>query len=138
MKDIEKVEVAGAGFINFFCQKNFLRTAWATIEAGENFGANESLKGQKIMIEYTDPNPFKEFHIGHLMSNAIGESLSKIIEFHGAEVKRACYQGDVGLHVAKAIYGAMKMPNRKMRRSGERLTQRDRRHTKIIRSRKRN
>ena len=78
------------------------------IEAGENFGANESLKGQKIMIEYTDPNPFKEFHIGHLMSNAIGESLSKIIEFHGAEVKRACYQGDVGLHVAKAIYGAMK------------------------------
>ena len=79
------------------------------IKAGENLGMNESLKGQKIIIEYTDPNPFKEFHIGHLMSNTIGESISRIIEFHGAEVKRACYQGDVGLHTAKAIFGLLKI-----------------------------
>ena len=45
------------------------------------------------------------------MSNTIGESISRIIEFHGAEVKRACYQGDVGLHVAKAIYGLLKIGN---------------------------
>lgn len=109
MKEIEKVEVAGAGFINFFLSKEFfVEKVGEAIEKGDEFGANQSLKGQKIMIEYTDPNPFKEFHIGHLMSNTIGESISRIIEFHGAEVKRACYQGDVGLHVAKAIYGAMK------------------------------
>lgn len=109
MKEIEKVEVAGAGFINFFLSKEFFaESVGEAIEKSDEFGANETLKRQKIIIEYTDPNPFKEFHIGHLMSNTIGESISKIIEFHGAEVKRACYQGDVGLHVAKAIYGAMK------------------------------
>lgn len=59
------------------------------------------------MVEYTDPNPFKVFHIGHLMANTIGESLSRLIEFSGAEVIRACYQGDVGLHVAKTIWGIL-------------------------------
>lgn len=109
IKEIERVEVAGAGFINFFLSKEFfVEKVGEVIEKGDKFGANESFRGKKIMIEYTDPNPFKEFHIGHLMNNTIGESISRIIEFHGAEVKRACYQGDVGLHVAKAIYGAMK------------------------------
>ena len=109
IKEIEKTEVAGAGFINFFLSKEFFAESLSeAIKEGENFGENKSLGEQKVIIEYTDPNPFKEFHIGHLMSNTIGESLSRIIEFHGAEVKRACYQGDVGLHVAKAIYGAMK------------------------------
>ncbi len=56
------------------------------------------------MVEYTDPNPFKQFHIGHLMSNAIGESIARILERSGAEVSRANYQGDVGPHVAKALY----------------------------------
>ena len=58
-------------------------------------------------MDYTDPNPFKEFHIGHLMANAVGESLSRIFEFEGAKIKRVCYQGDVGMHVAKAIWGKM-------------------------------
>lgn len=62
------------------------------------------------MVEYTDPNPFKTFHIGHLMNNAIGESVSHIVEFSGAEVRRANYQGDVGLHVARAIWGKIKNP----------------------------
>ncbi|MEI6553927.1 MAG: arginine--tRNA ligase, partial [bacterium] len=51
------------------------------------------------------PNPFKQLHIGHLMSNAIGESLSRITEWSGATVKRFCYQGDVGRHVALTFYG---------------------------------
>jgi arginyl-tRNA synthetase len=61
------------------------------------------------MVEYTDPNPFKEMHIGHLMSNTIGESLVRLFEASGAEVKRACYQGDVGLHVAKSDWMQHKM-----------------------------
>ena len=62
------------------------------------------------MVEYTDPNPFKPFHIGHLMTNAIGESIARILEHSGAAVSRANYQGDVGLHVAKAIWGLLKNP----------------------------
>lgn len=103
---LAKIEIAGPGFINFTLSKEyFAHTLKAALTAGEQFGANDTLKGKKVIVEYTDPNPFKEFHIGHLMSNTIGESISRIIEASGAETKRACYQGDVGLHVAKAIWG---------------------------------
>ena len=101
-----KVEVAGAGFINFFLAPEFFNAALKKIlSERDDYGRGRAWLAQKVIIEYTDPNPFKEFHIGHLMSNAIGETISRLIEFQGAAVKRACYQGDVGLHVAKALYG---------------------------------
>ncbi|MFA6177821.1 MAG: arginine--tRNA ligase [Candidatus Paceibacterota bacterium] len=107
-KNIEKIEVAGNGFINFYLSREFFRKSIEEIlNNPENFGKNNSLEGKKIMVEYTDPNPFKPFHIGHLMSNAIGESISRLVEFSGAKTTRANYQGDVGLHVAKAIYGLL-------------------------------
>lgn len=103
-KYIEKIEVAGPGFINFFLSKDFFIESLEHItQNGSEFGKGNLYSGQKTMVEYTDPNPIKEFHIGHLMSNAIGESIARIIGENGAEVKRACYQGDVGLHVAKAV-----------------------------------
>lgn len=101
---VEKIEVAGPGFINFYLKTEFLvEEAKKAIEDG--YGKNASLARQKIMMEFTDPNPFKEFHIGHLMSNTIGESLCRIFEANGAVVKRVNYQGDIGLHVAKSIWG---------------------------------
>ena len=103
---IDKIEVAGPGFINFFLSKSFfLESLRIILNKRDSYGKSPLHSGDRVLIEYTDPNPFKEFHIGHLMSNAIGESLSRIIEFSGAEVKRANYQGDVGLHVAKALWG---------------------------------
>ncbi|MBP9715329.1 MAG: arginine--tRNA ligase [Candidatus Pacebacteria bacterium] len=104
ISEIEKVE-AKNGFINFFLSKEFFGQSIKDID--ENFGKNDLLKGKKIMVEYTDPNPFKPFHIGHLMSNAIGESISRIVQFSGANTVRANYQGDIGLHVAKSIYGLL-------------------------------
>ncbi len=109
-KEIQKVEVAGPGFINFYLSKKFFeKKVEEIIVEKDNFGKNNKLNSQKTIIEYTDPNPFKEFHIGHLMANAIGESISRIVESNGADVIRACYQGDVGLHVAKTIWGVKKM-----------------------------
>lgn len=109
-EEISKVAVAGPGFINFYLADTFLINSVAeVIKLGAEYGTNKKLKGEKTVVEYTDPNPFKEFHIGHLMSNAIGESISRIIEANGAKVVRACYQGDVGLHVAKTIWGVEKM-----------------------------
>lgn len=103
-KYIEKIEVAGPGFLNFFLSQDFFIESLEHItQNGSEFGKGNIYKDQKTMVEYTDPNPIKEFHIGHLMSNAIGESIARIIGANGAEVKRACYQGDVGLHVAKAV-----------------------------------
>jgi len=106
---VEKMELAGLGFINFYLSKKFFKESInEIIEKGEDFGRNENLKGEKTIIEYTDPNPFKEFHIGHLMSNTIGEAVSRIVEWNGSETRRACYQGDVGIHVAKAVWGILK------------------------------
>ncbi len=108
--EIEKVEVAGPGFINFYLSDTyFINSIASVIKEGEEYGTNKKLKKEKTVVEFTDPNPFKEFHIGHLMSNAIGESISRIVEANGAKVVRACYQGDVGLHVAKTIWGVQKM-----------------------------
>ncbi|MEK7650861.1 MAG: arginine--tRNA ligase [Patescibacteria group bacterium] len=108
LPEIEKIEVAG-GFLNFFLKPEYFAQNLQNItEQQDKFGWNNNLEQKKIIVEYTDPNPFKEFHIGHLMSNAIGESISRLIEANNAEVKRACYQGDVGLHVAKAIWGYKK------------------------------
>jgi arginyl-tRNA synthetase len=105
---VEKMGVAGPGFINFYLKDEVVVGHIGEIlESGAEYGKNKSDAGEKVIIEYTDPNPFKEFHIGHLMTNTLGEALSRIIEASGAEVKRACYQGDVGMHVAKAIYGLM-------------------------------
>ncbi len=102
---VEKVEMVGPGFINFYLSKEFFKGSLKEIiEKRENFGKSEHAKGFKVMVEHTDPNPFKEFHIGHLMPNVIGSTLARIFEWNGAEVRQANYQGDVGLHVAKAVW----------------------------------
>ena len=116
---VAKIEIAGPGFINFHLAPEEINDCIEkVIVAPKVWGKNDSQKGKpsavalrarRVMIEYTDPNPFKEFHIGHLMSNAIGESIARLIEYTGAEVKRANYQGDVGPHVAKAIWGIRKL-----------------------------
>jgi len=104
----EKVEVAPPGFVNFYLSKEFfVNNVKEILKEKNKFRSGKNLKSKKIIIEYTDPNILKEFHIGHLMPNTIGESLARIFEFLGAKVKRVNYQGDVGLHVAKAIW-AMK------------------------------
>ncbi len=108
LEEIERVEKAGPGFINFYLSKDFYKKSIAEIiNTNDDFGKSELFKGEKVIVEHTDPNLFKEFHIGHLMPNVIGTSIANLFKWNGAEVKQACYQGDVGLHVAKAVW-AMK------------------------------
>jgi arginyl-tRNA synthetase len=108
--DIAELSVAGPGFINVRLSRTHLRdTVRTALAEGERWGSNNSEKGKKILVEHTQPNPFKPFHIGHLMSNTIGESIARLYEFAGAEVRRANYQGDVGLHVAKTLWGLVKL-----------------------------
>ena len=106
LKEIERIENIG-NFINFYLSKEFFAEAVNEVNEKRATFVKTSASRGKIIIEYTDPNPFKEFHIGHLMSNAIGESISRIIEANGAEIKRLSYGGDIGLHVAKTIWGKM-------------------------------
>ena len=103
VEGVERVEVVGR-FINFHLSPEVL------VEEIKNPQIEQVYVGKKVMVEYTDPNPFKEFHIGHLMSNAIGESIARLFEETGAKVSRANYQGDVGVHVAKAIWAKQQKP----------------------------
>ncbi len=110
---VSSIEVAGPGFINFKIKdKVFAEQIMAVARGGAEYGWNKNDSDKKVMVEYTDPNPFKIFHIGHLMSNAIGESISRLVEGSGAKVIRACYQGDVGLHVAKTIWAIINKANK--------------------------
>lgn len=100
-----RTEAAPPGFINFFLSdQDLIKRLSRLLQKGVESEIPE-WKRKKVMMEFTDPNPFKEFHIGHLYSNIVGEALCRILESVGAKVRRANYQGDVGLHVAKAVFG---------------------------------
>lgn len=100
------VEVAAPGFINFHLQREFYAEIIAAIiEEGDGWGKSSSLKHEVVLFEYTSPNLFKPLHIGNLVGNIIGESLTRIFEYNGADVKRLNYPSDIGLTVAKAVWG---------------------------------
>ena len=105
-KVIEPIE---PGFINFFIDETVLLKDLAEKLKEKTPFEIESkpLKGKKIMIEFAHPNTHKQFHIGHLRNISLGEALVRLHESLGATVIRANYQGDVGLHVAKALWGIM-------------------------------
>lgn len=106
IEGVEKIEIAGPGFINFHLSRGYFSDTVSKVD--ESWGSNDHVKGYKVIIEYGQPNPFKPFHIGHLMSITVGEAISRLVEFSGATVTRANYQGDIGPHVAKCIWSLQK------------------------------
>ncbi len=100
-----KIEAAAPGFINFWLSTQSLQE---NLEKALS-GFENKPKNREVLLEFGDPNPFKEPHIGHLRNLVLGESLARLLEFEGAKIKRLNYQGDVGLHVAKALWGLQKM-----------------------------
>jgi arginyl-tRNA synthetase len=109
VSELVTVEVSPNGFLNFYLKPEFLQQQLLEISKNLEYGKNKQFDGKTVMIEYTDPNPFKLFHIGHLMPNIIGESLARLYEISGAKVLRVNYQGDVGLHVAKTVWAILKV-----------------------------
>lgn len=107
---ISEISIAGPGFINFLLSDELLvASCQKKNEAQKILPAGE----EKVIVEYTDPNVMKPFHVGHLMSNSIGEAISRLIEANGFNVIRANYYSDSGLNIAKAIWG-MKMNKSEM------------------------
>src|SRR3989339_362386 len=104
---LKKLEVKEPGFINFFIKNEVWQKEVEDLLKKKTFESGFS--GKKVTVEFTDPNPFKEFHIGHLYSNSVGEAICRLLEACGATVRRVNYQGDVGVHVAKAIWGMRKV-----------------------------
>jgi arginyl-tRNA synthetase len=99
---VKEIKVLPPGFINFFISQEYFA------ENLEKRTYGSLLSAQKIIFEHSQPNPFKAFHIGHLMSNNIGEAVSRILKANGAQVKVVSYNGDVGIHIAKAVWAMKK------------------------------
>jgi arginyl-tRNA synthetase len=109
---VDAIEVAGPGFLNFSLNRVYFKTALeGAIAAGEQWGRNTVEAGQQVIVEYTSPNLFKPLHVGNLVGNIIGESFTRLFELAGANVVRANYPSDIGLPVAKAVWGLQKSGN---------------------------
>lgn len=104
-----KTEIAGPGFINFMLPDEYFKQNIAKLYADldKNISCDE-YSGKIVVTEFSDPNPFKVLHIGHLYTSIMGESISRLIEFAGGTVHRVNFGGDVGLHVAKTLYALEK------------------------------
>lgn len=100
LKEVEFIRsagVAGPGFININLDDQYLLDSLSR-------EASKPYAGLKFVVEYSDPNPFKPLHAGHLYTTLVGDSISRIVSRAGAEVTRLNYGGDVGMHVGKTMW----------------------------------
>ncbi len=93
---IEKIDIAGPGFINFFVVPSYLANiALEVMEKDADYGRSEK-KDQSILLEYVSANPTGRLHIGHARGAAWGDSLARVLDFAGYDVLREYYINDLG------------------------------------------
>ncbi|OGM87536.1 arginine--tRNA ligase [Candidatus Woesebacteria bacterium RIFOXYD1_FULL_40_21] len=106
---VEKIEIAGPGFINFWLSKESLSDNLKEIlSKKENYGKSDSLKGKSYLVEHTSPNTIKTLHVGHVRNNTLGMGVHNLLEALGADVKLDAINNDRGIHVMKAVWAYMK------------------------------
>lgn len=94
---IEKIEIAGSGFINFYMDNSYLTHLIPTIlQAGENYGETTVGNQQRIQVEFVSANPTGDLHLGHARGAAVGDSLCNILAKAGYDVSREYYINDAG------------------------------------------
>ncbi len=104
---------ANGPYVNFFLS----RKLFAEKQIKEILeGIKIKPKNKKILVEYCHANTHKAFHIGHTRNICFGESMSRILEYTGNKIIRANYQGDIGMHVAKTIYGLLNLKKLKLKK----------------------
>jgi len=110
--EIEKIEVAGPGFINFYLSKEFFVNSISEILVQkENFGKSKIGEGKKVIVEYSSPNIAKPFTVGHLRSTIIGQAIANTLSFSGYEVLKDNHLGDWGTQFGKMIVAIKKFGN---------------------------
>jgi arginyl-tRNA synthetase len=99
------VTTAAPGFINFTLSPEFFAAQLQTIlEQQKDWGNSTAYQGKHILVEHSSPNLFKPFHIGHVMNNAIGESIARLAKHSGATVKVISFPSDISIGLAKALF----------------------------------
>ena len=102
-----RIEAAG-GYLNlYFDSRLFSARVVNTVLTAELFGKGDP-KGETLMVEFSQPNTHKAFHVGHLRSAILGDAVCRILEYAGSDVIRANYYGDMGLHVIKWLWNYQK------------------------------
>ena len=97
---IEKVETAGAGFVNVFLNKKFYADVIEdALKQENNYGSLNLGNNKKVQVEFVSANPTGPLHIGHGRGAALGDSVARILEFTGWDVQREYYVNDSGLQI---------------------------------------
>ncbi|HEX7368281.1 MAG TPA: arginine--tRNA ligase [Candidatus Saccharimonadales bacterium] len=97
---VREVSVAGPGFLNLTLSDEALAAA---LQAEPT----RPWQGKTLVTEYSDPNPFKVLHVGHLYTSVVGDAISNLLERAGGTVHRVNFGGDVGLHVGKTMWAIL-------------------------------
>jgi len=104
--EIERVEVLGP-YVNFFLNKSIYLegVVQKVLEDQADYGSSEFGEDKTVIVEYSSPNIAKPFHVGHLFTTVIGNSLSRIFKFQGFHTERINHLGDWGTQFGKLISG---------------------------------
>ena len=101
-RSVEKVEIAGPGFLNLFMADAWYLDSLAGMrEAGEGFGSGGAAPAERVNVEFVSANPTGPLHIGHARNGAYGDALARILGFHGHDVTREFYVNDYGSQVLR-------------------------------------
>src|SRR5215510_1190772 len=111
MDGISHIE-AVKGYLNVYFETSDYarRVVDEVLNSKVNFGRGEP-KGERIMVEYSQPNTHHSFHIGHARNTILGEVLARLTEFAGFDTIRASYPGDMGLSVITVLWAYEKFYN---------------------------
>jgi len=105
---ISKVEIAGAGFINFFLNAASQQSIVATIlAAGDHYGRNLSGKNEKVQVEFVSANPTGPLHVGHGRGAAVGDCLARLLDANGWAVTREFYYNDAGAQIDNLVISVL-------------------------------
>ncbi|MGY4688375.1 arginine--tRNA ligase [Salibacterium sp. K-3] len=102
---VEKMEIAGPGFINFFLDRSYLRQVIpAVLSAGQEYGKTDVGGGTKVQVEFVSANPTGDLHLGHARGAAVGDTLCNILDRAGFDVTREYYINDAGNQINNLAY----------------------------------
>ena len=94
---VEKIDIAGPGFINFYMNNSYLTDLVpAVLQAGDQYGRSDAGKGEKIQVEFVSANPTGDLHLGHARGASVGDSLCNVLDAAGYDVTREYYINDAG------------------------------------------
>jgi arginyl-tRNA synthetase len=100
------------GYLNvYFETSDYARRVVDEVLASRADFGRGAAKGQRLMVEFSQPNTHKAFHVGHLRSAILGDSLARIVDFAGYDTVRSNYPGDMGLHVIRWLWAYLKFHN---------------------------